>query len=59
MGSGTLARLWSCLEKKPAARYSSVAAFAADLRRRLDGIPLSIGQADVLDQHARSPVCVG
>src|SRR5262249_23099273 len=42
-----------CLEKDPAHRYPSAAELADDLRRFLDGLPVSVGSADVFEQHAR------
>jgi serine/threonine protein kinase len=42
-----------CLEKEPDRRYPSAEALAEDLQRFLDGEPVSVGQAGVLDWNER------
>ncbi|MCE9531256.1 MAG: protein kinase [Planctomycetes bacterium] len=42
-----------CLAKEPSERYAKADDLAEDLRRYLQGEPLSIGAYDVVDQHSR------
>lgn len=48
-----------CLEKDPTRRYRRAAGLADDLKRYLDGEPISIGTYDLVEQHGRWAKRVG